>query len=279
MPVVIMSDLPSSDLNRPPPSAIDLLGPGDPPVFERVAPNPARSALTGRRALLVCDHARNRVPRGLGDLGVAQADLDRHIGYDIGAEALARALGDLLAAPLLLTGYSRLVIDCNRRPDDPTCIPPRSDGTEVPANLRLSAAQRQQRVDLFHRPYHAAIAREIDGMMAEGAPPAIISVHSCTPVMAGFHRPWEIGILWNRDGRIAEPLMAALARPGDIQVGDNQPYSGRDAHGYTLPVHAEARNLPHVLLEVRHDQIDYPGGVQRWAHRLADCLTPIIAGL
>jgi len=94
-------------------------------------------------------------------------------------------------------------------------------------------------------------------------------VHSCTPLFAGFRRPWHFGVLWNQDGRLAGPLLAALARDGEVCVGDNQPYSGRDGHGYTLPTHAEARGLPHATIEIRQDLIGAAAGIERWARRLA----------
>lgn len=258
-------------MSAPPPSPdLPLLAPDEPPAYGIV--NDAGTA----PILLLCDHARAAVPRRLGDLGVSAQDRRRHIAYDIGAAAIALDLSARLDAPLLMTGYSRLVIDCNRRPDDPTSIPPFSDGTEVPGNAGLDEAARELRVATLFRPYHVAIGATLDQFAERGMAPAIVSIHTCTPVMAGFQRPWEIGVLWNEDGRIAEPLIHALEAEGDLTVGDNQPYSGRDGHGYTLETHAEPRGLPHVLLEVRQDLVAEAAGQRAWAERLHRVMGPIL---
>jgi predicted N-formylglutamate amidohydrolase len=225
--------------------------------------------------LLLCDHASPAVPRALADLGLSPAELARHIAYDIGAAKVARHLARWFHAPLVASGFSRLVIDCNRRPADPAAIPPVSDGIFVPGNQALPAAARQARIAECFQPYHDAIEARIAGA---ALPPAIVSIHSCTPVMSGFQRPWQIGVLWNEDRRIAAPLIRSLADKG-VCVGDNQPYSGRDAHGYTLPTHAERHDLPHVLIEIRQDLIHEPAGEEAWASLLHDALLPILAGL
>lgn len=225
--------------------------------------------------LMLCDHASPAVPRALKDLGLSPAELDRHIAYDIGAVRVARHLARWFAAPLVASGFSRLVVDCNRRPSDPASMPPVSDGTFVPGNQAISEEERAARLAECFQPYHDAIEARI---AASPIPPAIVSIHSCTPVLSGFQRPWQLGILWNRDGRIAEPLMRSLERKG-VCVGDNQPYSGRDAHGYTLPTHAERHDLPHVLIEVRQDLIHEPAGEEAWASLLHDALAPILESL
>src|SRR5262249_16709023 len=133
--------------------------------------------------------------------------------------------------------------------------------------------ERAARASACFEPYHAAIAKRLAGF---GATPAVVSIHSCTPIFKGFVRPWHVGVLWNRDGRLAEPLIARLAAPDGVTVGDNQPYSARDGHGYTLERHAESANLPHVLLEVRQDLIDTPHGAELWAERLREALAPVL---
>lgn len=252
---------------------ISLLGPDDPPAVE-VHNDRGKAAI-----LLVCDHASEAIPRRLGDLGVTDADRRRHIGYDIGAAMVARRLAAAFDAPLVLSGYSRLVVDCNRRLDDPTAMPPISDGTVIPGNRDLGAEERAARVEALYAPYHRTIADRLDRFMARGVRPAFISVHSCTPVMAGFARPWHVGVLWNRDDRISGPLIAALERDGSLCVGDNQPYSGRGPHGFTVPHHAEPKGLPHVMLEIRQDLIEEAGGATVWADRLYRVFTPILARL
>lgn len=254
-----------------------LLAPDEPP--------PVTVLNDGGRApiLFLCDHASPRVPRALdraeaGGFGVSAADMQRHIAYDIGAAAVTRILSQKFDAPAVLSGYSRLVLDLNRALDDATSIPPVSDGTKVPANQHLSTAARAQRVEALYHPYHNRIVAMLEGMQARGIAPAVISVHSCTPVLAGFKRPWHIGVLWNEDGRVALPLMRALEAEGDLTVGDNQPYSGRDHDSHTIHRHAETRGLPHVLLEIRQDLIADDKGVAAWADRLYRVMRPILLG-
>ncbi len=246
-----------------------LLAPDEPP--------PAELFNEGGNApiLLLCDHAGRRVPKALGDLGVDAAAFERHIAWDIGASEVARRLAVRLDAPLVHATYSRLVVDVNRRPDDPTCMPEESDGTRVPGNFNLSEALRAARLTEVHEPYHRLVGERL-GVLCQRGVPAVISVHSFTPVFKTVERPWHIGVLWNRDGRLARPLIERLAEL-DIVVGDNQPYSGQDAHGYTLPRHVETAGIPHVLLEIRQDLIDTRRGAEEWSEKLYTALGPLLA--
>jgi predicted N-formylglutamate amidohydrolase len=249
----------------------DLLSPGDPPPFEIV--NPEGKA----RLVLFSDHAGRAIPRRLGTLGLTRAELDQHIGWDIGIGAMARRMAAALDAPAIIGGYSRLVIDCNRRLDDPSSIAQESDRIPVPGNRGLIAADRQARTRAIFRPYHQAIDAIIAAKRGQGTDLAIVSLHSFTPRMNGFARPWHIGILWNRDPRLPVPLMARLLQEPGIVVGDNEPYSGRDEHGYSMPKHAEAEGLPHALFEVRQDLIGDDAGVADWADRLIHALRDVLA--
>jgi predicted N-formylglutamate amidohydrolase len=245
-----------------------LLAPDDPPPAEVF--NETGSTLT----LFVCDHAGRRIPKCLGDLGLDAAAFERHIAWDIGAAEVARRLAVRLDAPLVLANYSRLVIDVNRRIDDPTSMPEESDGTRVPANCDMPAHIRSARIAEIHEAYHRLVGERLALLTARGVP-MVISVHSFTPVFKSFERPWQIGVLWNKDGRLAKPLMKRL-KELDIAVGDNEPYSGQDAHGYTLPRHVEEAGIPHVLLEVRQDLIDTRRGAEEWADKLYGALAPLL---
>jgi len=249
----------------------DLLLPGDPPPFEVI--NPDGKA----RLVLFSDHAGRAIPKRLGTLGLRQDELDQHIGWDIGIANLARKLAVALDAPAVLCGYSRLVIDCNRRLDDPTSIAQESDRIPVPGNRGLSAEGRKARQDAIFRPYHATVSEVIARKRKEGPDPAILSLHSFTPRMNGFARPWHIGILWNRDPRLPVPLMARLLQEPGIVVGDNEPYSGKDEHGYSVIVHGEKAGLPHGLIEMRQDLIGDDAGVARWAETLIRVLKDVLA--
>ena len=248
-----------------------LLGPGDPPPFEIV--NPGGAA----RVVLLGDHAGRAIPKALGTLGLGPAELARHIAWDIGIADVTRGLAKRLDAPAVLAGYSRLVIDCNRKLGDPTSMPQESDGVSVPGNRGLTPADRARRVAALFTPYHDAVSRVIEGRRRAGLVPAIVSMHSFTPVMKGFERPWHIGILWNRDPRLPVPVMKRLAAEGDICVGDNEPYSGRDEHGYSIYVHGHDIGLAHVLIEVRQDLVDTHHGAEVWAARLGTVLSDVLA--
>jgi predicted N-formylglutamate amidohydrolase len=250
----------------PPP----LLGPDDPPVFEAV--NPSGSA----SILLICDHASRAVPRSLANLGLDAAATERHIAWDIGAAEVTRLLSKRLDAPALLAGYSRLVIDLNRHPGHPGSIPEISDGTVVPGNRDLTAAARAERVDTFFWPYHQAITDALSWRCWSGRPPALFSIHSFTPTMNGQARPWDVSTLWKRDPRLAVPILEALSAEGDLVVGDNQPYSGRDV-AYTVDLHATAAGLPAMGLEIRQDRVTTPEDVARWARILGDALSDILS--
>ncbi|MFT4247955.1 MAG: N-formylglutamate amidohydrolase [Pseudomonas sp.] len=245
-----------------------LLGPGDPPAFT------VHHADGGSPFMLLADHAGQRVPRALAGLGLPQAELDRHIGWDIGIDGTTRLLAGLLDAFAITQSYSRLVIDCNRPHASPTLIAPVSDGTFVPGNQTLSAAQREQRIEEIFAPYHARIAAELDARAGAGRPTILVAMHSFTPRMNGIDRPWHAGVLYNRDGRLAHALRAALQAEG-LVVGDNQPYAVSDASDYAVPVHAEARGLVHVELEIRQDLIADEAGQHAWARRLARLLEPL----
>ncbi len=215
-----------------------------------------------RDVLLLCDHASNAVPADI-DLGIDPALLDLHIAIDIGAAEVTRALSAALGAPAILGTVSRLVIDLHREPDHVGLIPHRSDGHLVPGN---ETADRQARIARFHAPYHRLIRDRIRAQR----PALILSIHSFTPCLehGGTPRPWEVGILYNRDARAALPAIDWFRRQGFV-TGDNEPYSGRLLNA-TLNRHAEGQGIPSAAIEIRNDLIRDAAGVARWASTLAD---------
>lgn len=229
--------------------------------------------------LLIADHAGNAVPERLGGLGITDADLNRHIGIDIGIHGVSQRLSALLDAPYIYQRYSRLVIDCNRPPGHPSSIVPLSDGTQVPANLDLSPAEARLREEEMFWPYQKAIAGQIGRMRLSGKAPAVIAMHSFTPKHGDYPapRPWHIGVLFNRDDRLARPLIALLEAEGDLTVGINEPYSVDDSGDYAVPVHCEKGGLLHVELEIRQDLIGDAQGQTEWAERLARLLPLALA--
>lgn len=245
-------------------------GPSSPPAFERI------DGAEDARVLVVCDHASHLIPERYGDLGVHSRSRLDHIAWDIGAGAVARALAGRLGCPAVLAGVSRLVIDCNRQPGDPTSIPPVSGGIDIPGNRDVDDTEADFRAERWFWPYHHEIGVVLSHLWRHGSAPAMISIHSFTPVWQGIPRPWHVGVLWNRDPRMAVPVLRRLrAHPG-LEVGDNEPYSGREIN-FTLDTHAGAAGLPHVSFEIRQDLLADEAGVARWAALLADALAPVLA--
>jgi predicted N-formylglutamate amidohydrolase len=221
--------------------------------------------------LIVADHAGNSLPRALDRLGVPETEMTCHIAWDIGIGAVCNVVADALDATLVAQNYSRLVIDCNRRPGSETSIPEISELTPVPGNRDLSEGRKAARVREIFRPYHDRIEAELDRRQQASRPAALIALHSFTPMFKGVARPWHAGVLYNRDPRFAHLLMALLKHEG-LVVGDNEPYSVTDATDYTIPVHGERRGLHHVAIELRQDLIGDARGQRAWGRRLARLL-------
>jgi predicted N-formylglutamate amidohydrolase len=228
--------------------------------------------------MLVCDHAGRRIPRTLHNLGLSEAEVARHIGWDIGIAGVGRTLADRLDACLVMQTYSRLVIDCNRPPGTPTSIAPMSESTAVPGNRNVSAHEAQLREREIFAPYHAAIEKHLDARAEAKRQTILISLHSFTPVYGGVARVWHAGVLYNRYNTLAASLLALLRASGESAFGDNEPYSVTDDTDYTIPVHGEKRGLPHVAIEIRQDLIAEEVGQLEWAESLAELL-PKAAGI
>ncbi|MEQ9520565.1 MAG: N-formylglutamate amidohydrolase [Parvibaculum sp.] len=228
--------------------------------------------------LLLCDHASNALPDAYGTLGLAATEFHRHIAYDIGTGPLVRDLAARLGCPAVLGTCSRLLVDLNRGADDPTIVMKLSDGSVIPDNADVdpfrNAEEFERRITLYHQPYHDAVSRQIDRARDLGRVPVVISVHSFTPVWRGVARPWEVGVLWDKDDRIARPMIAAFEAQGFV-VGDNLPYIGFLKND-TLFRHGTVSGIPHVLLEIRQDLIDTEADREVWAARLQHLLPPLV---
>jgi predicted N-formylglutamate amidohydrolase len=226
--------------------------------------------------IILCDHAENCFPEGYGTLGLPPEQLKRHIAYDIGARAITERLSARLNVPAVLTRFSRLLIDPNRGADDPTLIMRLSDGAVIPGNTDLDADERASRTQLYYVPYHAAIDRVIDACVATGTIPAILSLHSFTESWKGVPRPWHVGVLWDKDPRLAKPLLDGFYAGQDIIVGDNEPYKG-SLRGDCCWQHGTQRGLAQAIIEYRQDLVRDEAGQIAWADRteaiMRDALT------
>ncbi len=224
--------------------------------------------------LVTCDHAANTVPETVngGDLGLAAADMARHIAYDVGAAGVSYALAEMLDAPAILSNFSRLVIDPNRGEDDPTLLMKLYDGTIIPGNRHADAAERERRLNTCYRPYHTAQAE----MAARQDDTVLISIHSYTPQLNGYPiRPWHIGILYGTDSRLSVPLLDRLHKEPDLCVGENEPYGGH-LDGDSVDRHAIAYGRLNTLIEIRNDLIETEAQQYAWAKRLAPILTEVL---
>jgi len=225
----------------------------------------------GRSPILItCDHASNRIPSKLGNLGLEPHHLLEHIAWDIGCARVCKRMSELLDAPLILAGYSRLVIDLNRHLDDVSLIPAVSDRIDVPGNKRLTDTEVSNRIEELFLPYHDALSSLIELHRQSHEKILICSMHSFTPNFQGFERPWHIGILWNNDYRVAEELIGQLEKDASICVGKNQPYHAAEPLGYGMDVHAEQNGLLHALIELRQDLLLKDADIEQWAEKLTE---------
>lgn len=226
--------------------------------------------------MLVCDHASNALPEQYGTLGLDEAHLARHIAYDIGIADTTRKLAAKLGVPALLSCYSRLLIDLNRGEDDPTLIMRLSDGAVVPGNARFDEAEKRHRIEHYYRGYHTALDEKIDQFLEQNIVPALFSLHSFTPHWKGVPRPWHATILWDKDPRFVDPLLAALNGEDGIICGENVPYRG-ELEGDCMNRHGTRRGLAHALIELRQDLITQEKGQEEWAARMARIIGDILA--
>jgi len=226
--------------------------------------------------VLTADHAGRLIPRALAQLGVPDSEMERHIAWDIGIEGVTRRMSALLDAPAAIQTYSRLVIDCNRDPSWPTAMPVVSEFTPIPGNQALTDADRAARVAAIFTPYHDRITALLDARQAAGRRTVLVAMHSYTPSFKGERRDMQVGVLYNKDVRLARVMLDLLRAEGDLIVGDNAPYAITGDSDYGIPVHGEQRGLVHVEIEIRQDLIAHEDGQAAWAERMARLLTEAI---
>jgi predicted N-formylglutamate amidohydrolase len=254
------------------PKNCKVLDSSEPPVFE--LGNPDGSA----PLLIACDHAENRIPRSLRNLGLEDHQLEKHIAYDIGAKQVAMQLCEMFDAPLLVAGYSRLVIDLNRHLDDVSLVADCSEDVAIPGNQGLTEFDRSRRIDHFFHPYHDIYGQMAERLANRHSAPLLLSVHSFTPIFRGHQRPWDYGVLWDDSHRgLAAKVIANFAAIDGIVVGDNKPYHACDPQGYAQVVHAEKRGMEMALIEIRQDLLDSESGIHKAAETIHRVISPLIA--
>ena len=249
-------------------SLTTLLSSDEPPPFVTLNP------ITDTPVLLVCDHASCRFPESLGDMGLDPFARRCHLAIDIGAGSLTESLAESVGVTAVLAQYSRLVVDCNRDLLDSSAFLEFGDGIIVPGNHNLSKEHRELRANAIYYPYHEAVDAQVRRLMAQGPKPALVSIHSFTPVLNGVFRPWEIGVLWDKDESLKEIFLEDFRAAGFL-VGDNEPYSGKAPADYTVDNHGEANGLPCLGIEIRQDLIGDARGVERIAKIMHDTVESI----
>jgi predicted N-formylglutamate amidohydrolase len=227
---------------------------------------------TQGRFVLLCDHASNHIPPEFQRLGLPESDLDRHIAWDIGAAGVTESLSENLDSPAVLSGASRLLIDCNRPLSSTELIPAMVHGTSVPGNAALNPALRKVRIDRWYEPYHDAVESILRERFRRGIESIVVSIHSMTPVLHERIRPWQIALSSHTDRRLTDPVLAALRDRGDLHVGDNEPYCIDPLIDYSVPFHALRRGLRHLQVEFRQDEVETAAGQRQWAARFSDVL-------
>jgi predicted N-formylglutamate amidohydrolase len=251
--------------------------PVDAPAYQLLAADEPPAFVELRRAgrskfVIVVDHASQRIPRRLGDLGLPASELQRHIAWDLGALAVARQVAAELDAPLVAQNYSRLVIDCNRDPKVATSIPIVGESIDIPGNVGLSPQEVAARRREIFDPYHEHVRALLDERQAAGRATILVAQHTMTHIYRGVRREMHAAILYNRDRRFAGLILDMLRREADLHVADNEPYFVSDETDYTIPHHGEARGLPHVEIEIRQDLVLDEAGQATWARRIVKAL-------
>lgn len=223
--------------------------------------------------LLLCDHASFFIPAHYNNLGMSDAQMARHIAYDIGVRAVTLGLAEALGIPAVLSTFSRLLIDPNRGLDDPTQVMRISDGALIPGNARIDHVEIERRRQLYYEPYHQRVAEELDAIeqARSGKAASIVSVHSFTPVWRGNKRPWQVAVLWDCDARMPDPMIKSLAQVDGLTVGDNEPYDGALLNDCMFR-HGTSKGRAHALIELRQDLIASPQGVDKWVRILSPVL-------
>ncbi|MDG1859306.1 MAG: N-formylglutamate amidohydrolase [Emcibacteraceae bacterium] len=238
-------------------------------AFELI--NPGGSA----NIILISEHASNHIPSEYNGLGLSDEQREMHIAWDIGIGEVTKNLANILDAPAILASFSRLLIDANRGLDQAGLIPEVSDGHQIHGNKNLNDDHINERINRFYKPFHDQTDLLIQEKSKNDHAPIIFNMHSFTPEMNGFKRPWETGMLWNKDKRVASALIEKLS-DRKFTVGDNEPYSGQELN-HTMNTHGTQHGFPHVNIEIRQNEINHPEGIDKWSRILGEDLKAIRA--
>ena len=230
-------------------------------------------------ALILCEHASNHIPPEFGELGLIPDALNSHAAWDPGARAVALGLSAALNAPLVAGCVSRLVYDCNRPPEADTAIPARSEIFDVPGNTNLTVAEKMCRIETVYDPFCTAVENVIAARQVAGRQTVLITIHSFTPVYFEEHRDVEIGILHDRDSRLADAMLDMSHRLPHRRIDRNQPYGPDDGVTHSLKLHGISNALPNVMIEIRNDLLTSEVREVAMASELLELIAPALSTL
>ncbi|MEQ8454015.1 MAG: N-formylglutamate amidohydrolase [Sandaracinaceae bacterium] len=208
-----------------------------------------RAGRSDAKVLVTCEHASQRMPDGWAWPERDRRLVDTHWAYDLGAADMARDFAAAMGAAVVLSRYSRLLVDPNRPEDSDTLFRTHAEGETVELNTtHLHAEERARRVQRLLRPYHATLDEEVAASRA----PTLVSIHTFTPVYEGQPRTLEVGVLYDRDEALAERVAQVLVKAG-LNAALNEPYSGKEGLMYAVDRHARAHGRQSIEFEVRQD--------------------------
>ncbi|MBL1421928.1 MAG: N-formylglutamate amidohydrolase [Alphaproteobacteria bacterium] len=215
------------------------------------------NAYTGEGArpkfLLICEHASLFIPPELNGLGLELSVISSHVGWDLGAMALARLLMKKLNAPLVAQQVSRLVYDCNRPPEDASATPEKSEIFEIIGNKNLSQAAKDERAAKYYMPFHNMVTSVVENELNHKNQPIIVTIHSFTGKYYGKNRDVEIGILHDEDTRLSDVMLDLAKNNAKFKFERNVPYGPKDGVTHSLKEYALPHGLHNVMIEVRNN--------------------------
>lgn len=236
------------------------------------APVTLAGRMPGAALVLTCEHASPAVPPEYDNLGLTAAQLRDHIGWDIGAAAVAEELSRQLRAPAVLSAVSRLLVDCNRDLADVDLMPHESHGLPIPGNASIDAVERDERLRRFYEPYH----RAVDAVVRAHPDALLLSLHSFTPELNGRQRPFDVGVLFDDHVELADTLAGGVAAAG-FAVRMNEPYSGLDGLIFSARTHGRRHGVRYLELEVNNRLLRRDDEARAVARRLVDAVARLIA--
>lgn len=211
--------------------------------------------------LITCEHGGNRIPSRYRDFFTGREELlHSHRGYDNGALRVAREMAAALAAPLVASTVSRLLIDLNRSLGHPQAF---SEVTRtLPPDLREEIIAR------YYLPFRTKAETLVAQAVQRGARVIHLSCHTFAPELGGKVRNADLGLLYD-PARSAEAALCRhwqqLLRRHDaaLRTRMNYPYLGI-ADGFTVYLRRRFPAAQYLGLELEINQRHVQLGAAHW---------------